>query len=110
MDISMRYAECDVEVVGKGHVAYNTAVFHSATADMVIAKDRKMHHPRAAEPFERKDATKQLEKRYFQPDLGFKAFRAPDLVQVTLKQGTAESDAEVEGNEIVWMTICNDRR
>lgn len=52
-----------------------------------------------------------MEKRYFQPgDLGFKAFRVPDLVEGTLKKDTKETDTTGKGDPIMGMIICNDRR
>jgi predicted amidohydrolase len=72
MDVSIGYAECDTSAPSGEHVHYNTAVYYSAAADKVIHKYRKVHLPGTFEPYERKDATNQLEKRYFRPgNLGF---------------------------------------
>ncbi|KAI9873947.1 MAG: hypothetical protein M1823_007798, partial [Watsoniomyces obsoletus] len=114
MDVSIGYAECD-PAPSSEHVHYNTAVYYSAAADKVIHKYRKIHLPGTFEPYERKDATNQLEKRYFRPgNLGFKAFRAPGLVEDTLTKTSGKSENEVDtlgrGDPIVGIMICNDRR
>ena len=76
----------------------------------MIAKYRKVHLPGTVEPFENPDAINQLEKRYFEPgNLGFKAFRAPDLVPGAQKKG-AWSPLPGQGDPIMGMMICNDRR
>jgi predicted amidohydrolase len=76
----------------------------------VIAKYRKVHLPGTKEPFENPDAINQLEKRYFEPgNLGFKAFRAHDLVLGAQKKG-AGSPRPGQGDPIMGMMICNDRR
>ncbi|RDW71377.1 hypothetical protein BP6252_07940 [Coleophoma cylindrospora] len=104
IDISVGFAERDTD--GQG---YNTCVYYSAKEAKVIAKYRKVHLPGTKEPFENPDAVNQLEKRYFTPgNLGFQAFRAPDLVP-----GAAKKGAEVKagtGDPILGMMICNDRR
>ena len=69
--------------------------------------------PGRVEPFEDPEATNQLEKRYFKPgDLGFKAFRAPGLVQEALKLSESKGDEKTDGkgDPIMGMMICNDRR
>lgn len=104
IDISVGYAERTPE--GKG---YNTCVYYSAKAGKVIGKYRKIHLPGTREPYENPDAINQLEKRYFEPgNLGFTAFRAPNLVGDALKKG-AETQAG-KGDPILGMMICNDRR
>lgn len=76
---------------------FNSCVYYHGASGSILAKYRKIHLPGDFEPFADPDATNQLEKRYFKPgDLGFDAFRVPDLA---------------EGSEpIVGMMICNDRR
>lgn len=65
-----------------------------------ISKYRKIHLPGTIEPFTHEGAINQLEKRFFLPgDLGFKAFRAPELAYTGGK-----------GDPILGMMICNDRR
>lgn len=104
IDISVGFAERTKE--GQG---YNTSVYYSAKQGQIIAKYRKVHLPGTKEPFENPDAVNQLEKRYFEPgNLGFQAFRVPDLVGGALKKG-AELKAG-EGDPIMGMMICNDRR
>ena len=69
--------------------------------------------PGRHEPDTRPDVTQQLEKRYFAVgDLGFAAFRVPDLVQGALKSkdSVSEEEAQGKGDPIVGMLICNDRR
>ena len=112
MDVSIGYAECDDP---SSHNHFNTAVYYSAASDSVIAKYRKVHLPGTFEPYERSDATNQLEKRYFQPgDLGFKAFRAPGLVKDPITRSSDKQPNEVDtlgrGDPIIGMLICNDRR
>jgi len=104
IDISIGFAERTKE--GEG---YNASVYFSAKKGEVIAKYRKVHLPGTKEPFENPDAVNQLEKRYFQPgNLGFKAFRAPDLVADAAKKGTDAGAGK--GDPIMGMMICNDRR
>lgn len=114
MDVSVGYAECDSSAPPEAHVHYNTAVYFSASANKVISKYRKVHLPGTFEPYERKDATNQLEKRYFKPgDLGFEAFRAPGLVTspMTKSGGKANNlDTIGMGDPIIGTLICNDRR
>lgn len=105
IDIQVGYAERTSEGTG-----YNTAVYYSAKTGSIISKYRKIHLPGTKEPFPSPDAVNQLEKRYFEPgNLGFKAFRVPDLVK-----GAAKSDGKEIGNgkgdPIMGMMICNDRR
>jgi predicted amidohydrolase len=111
MDMYLGYAECTSE----DHVHYNTAVYYSGQVDRVISKYRKVHLPGTFEPYERKDATNQLEKRYFKPgNLGFEAFRAPGLVPDTVSKKSGakanEPDTLGKGDPIMGMLICNDRR
>ncbi|CAK3784654.1 N-carbamoyl-D-amino acid hydrolase [Lecanosticta acicola] len=74
---------------------FNSCIYYHAQSGSILSKYRKIHLPGDFEPFPDPEATNQLEKRYFKPgDLGFEAFRVPDL----------------EGEPIVGMLICNDRR
>lgn len=115
IDIYVGYAEKS-EIPGQGtQLGYNTSVYYSATSKKVVAKYRKVHLPGAYEPFSNPDATQQLEKRYFLPgDLGFAAFRAPGLVDSSVKakndNGMSVSATEGKGDPIFGMIICNDRR
>lgn len=105
VDISVGFAERTED--GKG---YNTSVYFSAKKGEVIAKYRKVHLPGTKEPFENPDAVNQLEKRYFNPgDLGFKAFRVPDIIEGAAKKNSGEVKAGV-GDPVMGMLICNDRR
>lgn len=105
IDISIGFAEKTKE--GK---TFNTSIYYSASTSSVIAKYRKIHLPGTVEPFENPDAVNQLEKRYFSiGDLGFKAFRTPDLIPGVLKK-EAEGETEGKGDPIMGMMICNDRR
>ena len=107
VDIYVGYAERASE-----GTSYNTCVYYSGKFGKVISKYRKVHLPGTKDPFPEKDAVNQLEKRYFTPgDLGFRAFRAPDLVDGALKKGTRGSENTVgKGDPILGMMICNDRR
>jgi len=107
VDISVGYAERAAD--GKG---YNTSIYYSAKEGKIISKYRKVHLPGTKEPFPNPDAVNQLEKRYFNPgNLGFKAFRGPDLLSSTAKKGAAgDSNTEGRGDPIMGMIICNDRR
>ncbi|KAL1301569.1 hypothetical protein AAFC00_005804 [Neodothiora populina] len=81
---------------------FNSTIYYHAKTGSVLSKYRKIHLPGDFEPIGDKNTTQQLEKRYFKVgDLGFKAFRVPDLAQPT----TAE-----RGEPIFGMMICNDRR
>lgn len=96
VDISIGFAEATDE---GDH--YNACVYFHAKTGSTLSKYRKIHLPGDVEPFPDPDAVNQLEKRYFKPgNLGFKAFRVPDLV------GPATDD----GEPIFGMMICNDRR
>lgn len=76
-------------------------MYYHAKSGSVLSKYRKIHLPGDFEPFDDPSATLQLEKRYFKPgDLGFKAFRVPDLTECSVEHGDA----------IFGMMICNDRR
>lgn len=107
IDISVGFAERTAD--GKG---YNTSVYYSAKKGAVIAKYRKVHLPGTVEPFENPDAVNQLEKRYFEPgNLGFKAFRSPDLIDAVAKKGSGAVGVGVgNGDPVMGMMICNDRR
>lgn len=115
MDVSVGYAECDTSAPPDVHVHYNTAVYYSGSADKIISKYRKVHLPGTFEPYERKDAMNQLEKRYFLPgNLGFEAFRAPGLIASPVTKSSG-SEANTEstlgrGDPILGTMICNDRR
>lgn len=105
IDISVGFAERTKE--GEG---FNTSVYYSAKKGELIAKYRKVHLPGTVEPFENPEATNQLEKRYFKPgNLGFKAFRVPDIIEGAAKKGSGETAAG-KGDPIMGMMICNDRR
>ncbi|KAK6433761.1 hypothetical protein LTR95_010058 [Oleoguttula sp. CCFEE 5521] len=108
IDFVLGYAERTPE--GKG---YNTCVYYSASEGKVTSKYRKIHLPGTVEPFADPEAVNQLEKRYFTPgDLGFKAFRAPGLVEgATKKSSIKPGESTVgKGDPILGMMICNDRR
>ena len=106
IDISIGFAERDKD--GKG---YNTSVYYSAKKGEIIAKYRKVHLPGTKEPFENPDAVNQLEKRYFEPgNLGFKAFRTPDLIPGAAKKASGITAPPGKGDPIMGMMICNDRR
>ncbi|KAF7190410.1 N-carbamoyl-D-amino acid hydrolase [Pseudocercospora fuligena] len=92
VDISVGFAEAT-----ENGETFNTCIyFHAKTGD-ILSKYRKVHLPGDFEPFKDPNATNQLEKRYFKPgDLGFKAFRVPELAENT--------------EPIFGMMICNDRR
>lgn len=119
-DVYVGYAERWTGESGKV-TDYNTTIYYSASAGKVIAKYRKVHLPGTKEPIEDKTGRgveQQLEKRYFTPgDLGFQAFRAPDLVSGAIKASSTATTAEPvaketegKGDPIVGMLICNDRR
>jgi Asp/Glu/hydantoin racemase/predicted amidohydrolase len=96
IDISIGFAEATEE---GDH--YNTCIYYHAKSGSILSKYRKVHLPGDVEPFPEPDAVNQLEKRYFKPgNLGFNAFRVPDLVHATAEHG----------EPIFGMMICNDRR
>jgi Asp/Glu/hydantoin racemase/predicted amidohydrolase len=96
VDISIGFAEATAE---GDH--YNACVYYHAKSGSILSKYRKVHLPGDVDPFPEPDAVNQLEKRYFKPgDLGFKAFRVPDLTETTSNNG----------EPIFGMMICNDRR
>jgi predicted amidohydrolase len=108
IDISIGYAERTPD--GKG---FNTCIYYSGSLGKVIAKYRKVHLPGTVEPFEKKDAVNQLEKRYFTPgDLGFEAFRAPGFFKDAVKKDDVGYAVVKDGlgDPILGMMICNDRR
>ncbi|MCJ1405843.1 hypothetical protein MMC11_009073 [Xylographa trunciseda] len=106
VDISVGFAERASNGTG-----YNSCIYYSAQTGEVLAKYRKVHLPGTKEPFENPDAVQQLEKRYFEPgNLGFKAFRVPDLVPGALKSDGSTTDTIGKGDPVVGMMICNDRR
>lgn len=112
LDLSVGYGERWTGEDGKV-TYYNTAIYYSAKQRNGIAKYRKIHLPGRHEPDTRPGVTQQLEKRYFAVgDLGFAAFRVPDLVQGALKSkdSVSEEEAQGKGDPIVGMLICNDRR
>jgi predicted amidohydrolase len=79
VDVSVGFAEA-----ADNGERFNTSVYYHAKSRSVIAKYRKIHLPGDFEPFADPEATNQLEKRYFKPgDLGFEAFRVPDLAEST---------------------------
>ncbi|KAK0266675.1 hypothetical protein LTR91_022525 [Friedmanniomyces endolithicus] len=92
VDISLGFAEA-----AESGERFNSSIYYHAKSGNVLSKYRKIHLPGDFEPFDDPEAVNQLEKRYFKPgDLGFQAFRVPDL---------AESSEPIMG-----MMICNDRR
>lgn len=106
VDISFGFAERAPTGTG-----YNACIYYSAHQETVLARYRKIHLPGTKEPFENANAVNQLEKRYFEPgDLGFKAFRVPNLLPDTIKASSAKTEAVGRGDPIVGMMICNDRR
>lgn len=97
VDIAVGFAEATED--GKH---FNSTIYYHSKTGSVLSKYRKIHLPGDFEPIGGEDTTQQLEKRYFRVgDLGFKAFRVPDLAETT----TAE-----RGEPIFGMMICNDRR
>lgn len=112
IDVYAGYAERSLQKDGT-HVDYNSTVYYSAQADKIIGKYRKVHLPGTFEPHAEPCAYQHLEKRYFRPgDIGFPAFRAPGLVEGSLKKsdGIEDSEAIGKGDPIIGMLICNDRR
>ncbi|KAK1596667.1 carbon-nitrogen hydrolase [Colletotrichum navitas] len=96
VDISVGFAE-----KADNGETFNSCIYYHAKTGSILSKYRKIHLPGDFEPFADPDATNQLEKRYFKPgDLGFNAFRVPDLVESTKERG----------EPIFGMMICNDRR
>lgn len=92
IDVSVGFAE-----ETDGGERFNTSIYYHAKTASILSKYRKIHLPGDFEPFDDPEATNQLEKRYFTPgDLGFEAFRVPDLAEST--------------EPIMGMMICNDRR
>ncbi|KAF4993963.1 hypothetical protein FGRMN_6094 [Fusarium graminum] len=95
---------------------YNTAVYYSASKKECLAKYRKIHLPGRYEPLPTPGVTHQLEKRYFAVgNLGFRAFRAPGLVDSAIKAQNFSSVEEAKANQgkgdpILGMLLCNDRR
>ena len=106
IDIVLGYAERTPDGTG-----YNTSVYYSASEGKVISKYRKVHLPGTVEPFEDPKAINQLEKRYFTPgNLGFKAFRTPGVVPDAAKKGSTKESTVGQGDPVMGMLICNDRR
>lgn len=96
VDICIGFAEATDD---RSH--YNSCVYYHAKTGSILSRYRKIHLPGDFEPFPEPDSVNQLEKRYFKPgNLGFKAFRVPDLVTPTIENG----------EPIFGMMICNDRR
>lgn len=96
-----------------GTTDFNTCIYYSVSAGSGVGKYRKVHLPGRTEPLPDPKAFQQLEKKYFTPgDLGFKAFRAPGLVQNALKMEDMKPEVDTvgKGDPILGMLICNDRR
>ncbi|KAJ0116791.1 carbon-nitrogen hydrolase [Diaporthe amygdali] len=118
-DLYLGYAERWTDEHGK-ETDYNATIYYSASEGKVVAKYRKVHLPGTKEPIDDKTGRgveQQLEKRYFTPgNLGFQAFRAPNLVTGAAKAGSGGTgepvakEVEGKGDPIVGMIICNDRR
>lgn len=118
VDFYLGYAERWTDKAGEMR-DYNTTLYFSGTEGKVVGKYRKIHLPGTKEPIPDKTGRgveQQLEKRYFAPgDLGFQAFRAPNLVSGALKADASPEMNEAKdfggkGDPIVGMVICNDRR
>lgn len=112
LDVYVGYGERWTDENGKVSY-YNTAIYYSASQRRGIAKYRKVHLPGAYEPDLRPVVTQQLEKRVFAVgNLGFEAFRVPDLITGAVKSKDAKSteDMQGQGDPIVGMLLCNDRR
>jgi predicted amidohydrolase len=106
IDICIGFAERTED----GH-GFNTCVYYSAKLGKIVHKYRKIHLPGTVEPFPDPEAINQLEKRYFEPgNLGFTAFRVPELLESALKEGTTVDDTTGKGDPVMGMMICNDRR
>ncbi|KAF1349749.1 putative N-carbamoyl-D-amino acid hydrolase [Delphinella strobiligena] len=118
------YPECTLTTFFPRHLIDSQTTLDTASERRVLAKYRKVHLPGTVEPFEEPDAVNQLEKRYFTPgDLGFQAFRAPNLVPDVWRKSTSDAidsgaaTGEIEvmanqgkGDPVIGMLICNDRR
>ncbi|KAL3472603.1 carbon-nitrogen hydrolase [Aspergillus californicus] len=101
VDISVGFAEA---TDSGDH--YNSCIYYHAASGSILSKYRKIHLPGDFEPLADPTAINQLEKRYFLPgDLGFKAFRVPGLTEAE-----PETQEQKQGDPIVGMMICNDRR
>ncbi|KAF2741224.1 carbon-nitrogen hydrolase [Polyplosphaeria fusca] len=106
VDLYVGYAERADD--GRG---FNTCIYYSGHAGRTLSKYRKIHLPGTRDPFPDPEAINQLEKRYFEPgNLGFNAFRAPGLVPDASKKGTNAKASIGNGDPIMGMMICNDRR
>jgi len=80
---------------------YNSCAYYHAKTGSLLSKYRKIHLPGDYEPKEGENAFQQLEKKYFKiGNLGWQAFRVPELTENTQEQG----------EPIFGMMICNDRR
>lgn len=119
IDVSIGFAECSgpapddeiAQTAVQHHQHYNTAVYFSAKTSQILSKYRKVHLPGTTAP--KPSATcHQLEKRYFSPgNLGFNAFRVPELIPHAAKADTASQIWDQgSGDPILGMLICNDRR
>jgi len=103
VDISVGFAERAAD--GRD---YNTSIYYSVKEDKIISKYRKVHLPDTK--FPNPDAINQVEKRYFSPgDLGFQAFRAPNVIPLAAKKTSKEGSLVGMGDPILGMMICNDR-
>jgi len=112
VDVIVGFAERTPE--GDG---FNTSIYYSASTNSILSKHRKIHLPGFIDPLPDPEAINQLEKRYFQPgNLGFTAFRPPDLVINAAKQSDSEESVSSgkgpakKRDPILGMLICNDRR
>ena len=110
IDMSLGFGERWADTEGKT-TDYNTMIYYSASRNKVLAKYRKVHLPGTEKPVRKPGVAEQLEKMYFKPgDSGFEAFRAPDLVPDAVKARDAHSAADGQGDPIIGMLLCNDRR
>ncbi|KAF2416997.1 carbon-nitrogen hydrolase [Tothia fuscella] len=105
VDICVGFTEAD-PTLGSSKLAmdgadcFNSCIYYHSKSGSILSKYRKIHLPGDFEPFENPNAINQLEKRYFKPgNLGFKAFRVPDLIPYNTERG----------EPILGMMICNDR-
>ncbi|CAG9993103.1 unnamed protein product [Clonostachys byssicola] len=97
VDVSFGFGERFTSEDGKV-TDFNSAIYYSATQKRGIAKYRKVHLPGRVDIDTRPNVIQQLEKRYFTPgDLGFQAFRVPDLVDGALKAADVVSEQDLEG-------------